>query len=126
MFRGAFCVCISVFSVSFFLFIYFIVITKYETLTFNIITVCTLLAIEFFCDKIPQVFGAYLSVSWEERNDDTRKSPYFGNGECFLFTLTPKEVHYPWVGTTKDPKEVERSESMFMRATANEMAVGGG
>ena len=73
------------------------------------------------------MFGAYLSVSWEERNDNTRKAPYFGNGECFLFTMSPKEVHYPWVGSTKEnPKDVEPSEQMFMRATEKEFAIGGG
>ncbi|XP_072034372.1 LOW QUALITY PROTEIN: TBC1 domain family member 24-like [Amphiura filiformis] len=74
-----------------------------------------------------EVFGAYLSVSWEERNDDARKAPYFGNGVCFMFTLTPKEMHYPWVGTTKaNPKDVVPAETMYMRATVNELAIGGG
>ena len=73
-----------------------------------------------------QVFGAYLSSSWEERNDGTRKK-YFGSGECFLFTMEPKEVLYPWVGIAdENPKQLEAAKQMFMRATEKELAIGGG
>lgn len=76
-----------------------------------------------------EVFGAYLSTCWGQRNDEEQKTPYFGTGESFMFSLSPEEKKYPWVGLI-DNNEVsgpsDHAAHLFMRAQANLIAVGGG
>ncbi len=38
-----------------------------------------------------QVVGADISVAWENNSKS-----YFGDAECFVFTLFPKEIKYSW------------------------------
>lgn len=77
-----------------------------------------------------EIFGAYLSTCWSQRNDEEQKSPYFGTGESFLFSFAPEEKKYPWVGMLDDGGGVNGPEShsahLFMRAESNLIAVGGG
>lgn len=60
---------------------------------------------------------------------------FFGFGESFLFSLTPQEVKYSWVGQ-KDFKETQLSEAqqrqsqvkreLFLFANQEKLVVGGG
>ncbi|PIK36879.1 putative TBC1 domain family member 24 isoform X5 [Apostichopus japonicus] len=76
-----------------------------------------------------EVFGAYLSTCWGQRNDEEQKTPYFGTGESFMFSLSPEEKKYPWVGLIDNNKvsgPSDHAAHLFMRAQANLIAVGGG
>ena len=74
------------------------------------------------------VFGAYCSVSWYERNlkdDNGKKQRYFGTGETFLFSLVPEKKKYPWVGIQSD-KNCDHSRELFMAADNEMITIGGG
>ncbi|XP_077993787.1 TBC1 domain family member 24-like [Glandiceps talaboti] len=79
----------------------------------------TILIIKTTSDK---VIGSYLSTMWSDRSNTDGKS-YFGTGECFVFTLTPTEKKYDWVGIHGD---TSRASSLFMRTEADAIAIGGG
>ncbi|XP_059618195.1 GTPase-activating protein skywalker isoform X2 [Phlebotomus argentipes] len=75
-----------------------------------------------------EVFGAYCSSRWFERNvkdDKGQKQAYFGTGETFLFSLYPERSKYPWVGIDGDTKHGHGSE-LFMAADAKMITIGGG
>lgn len=102
-----------------------------------------------------QVFGAYCSSRWYERNlkDDKGNrqgkkkkvqilficqlqanlsmsfsfsyTAYFGTGESFLFSLYPERAKYPWVGIDSD-KNVDHSAELFMAADNKMLTIGGG
>ncbi|XP_076363750.1 GTPase-activating protein skywalker-like isoform X5 [Tachypleus tridentatus] len=75
-----------------------------------------------------EVFGAYCSVTWSERNrqDETgKKKIYFGTGETFLFTISPEFHQYMWVGLSSSTK-VSCSANLFMVADKTMIGVGGG
>jgi len=80
------------------------------------------------------VFGAYCSTNWKERN---AKDPhggrqgYFGTGETFVFTLHPQEVKYPWVGiqaqsSSDGPAVVRHAAELFMASDNHMVTIGGG
>ncbi|XP_071798804.1 GTPase-activating protein skywalker-like [Asterias amurensis] len=75
-----------------------------------------------------EVFGAYLSSPWSTRNSRELKTSYFGNGESFLFTVTPTEQHFPWVGLSdrEDKEPLDVASQLFMRGTRNLVSIGGG
>lgn len=76
-----------------------------------------------------EVFGAFLSTCWSQRNDEDQKSPYFGTGESFLFTISPEVKKYPWIGLTDDSEvsgPSDHAAHLFMRAQPHLIAVGGG
>lgn len=56
------------------------------------------------------VFGYYCSTPWKS------SKTYYGNGEGFVFTLSPKFEVYKW----------SRANSFFQLGTVDSMAVGGG
>lgn len=75
-----------------------------------------------------QLFGAYLSTSWGERNlkdDKGLRQQYFGTGETFLFKLGGRDggseaAKYPWVGLRKGGgAESNGSESAITKAEAH-------
>ena len=75
-----------------------------------------------------QVFGAYCSSRWVERNQkDERgnRNAYFGTGETFLFSLYPERAKYPWVGMD-DGKSVHHAAELFMAADTKMITIGGG
>uniref|UniRef100_A0A1L8DVY7 Putative rab-gtpase activating protein n=2 Tax=Nyssomyia neivai TaxID=330878 RepID=A0A1L8DVY7_9DIPT len=75
-----------------------------------------------------EVFGAYCSSRWFERNvkdDKGQKQAYFGTGETFLFSLYPERAKYPWVGIEGDTKHGHASE-LFMAADSKMITIGGG
>lgn len=89
--------------------------------TFNTITYYTSL---FF---YLQVFGAYCSSKWIERNkkdDRGNRTAYFGTGETFLFSLYPGKAKYPWVGMEVD--NVNHANELFMAADQKMITIGGG
>lgn len=74
-----------------------------------------------------QVFGAYCSNKWLDRNQkDERgnRTTYFGTGETFLFSLQPERRKYPWVGIEND--NVNHSNELFMAADPQMITIGGG
>lgn len=76
----------------------------------------------------PQVFGAYCSSRWFERNLKDHKGhrqAYFGTGETFLFSLYPERARYPWVGIEGD-KGLGHGSELFMAADSKMITIGGG
>lgn len=74
-----------------------------------------------------QIFGAYCSNKWLDRNHkDERgnRTTYFGTGETFLFSLQPERRKYPWVGIENDSKN--HSNELFMAADPQMITIGGG
>lgn len=82
-----------------------------------------------YIDKIlKQVFGAYCSSRWFERNlkdDKGHRQAYFGTGETFLFSLYPERARYPWVGIEGD-KGLGHGSELFMAADSKMITIGGG
>ncbi|KPU74460.1 uncharacterized protein Dana_GF24274, isoform H [Drosophila ananassae] len=75
-----------------------------------------------------EVFGAYCSSRWFERNvkdDKGQRQAYFGTGETFLFSLYPERAKYPWVGIEGD-KDLGHSSELFMAADSKMITIGGG
>ncbi|XP_011309899.1 TBC1 domain family member 24 [Fopius arisanus] len=78
-----------------------------------------------------EVFGAYCSTRWCERNlkdDKGQRQAYFGTGETFLFSLYPERAKYPWVGmdSSHNDSRVHHSAELFMAADAKMITIGGG
>ncbi|XP_047129116.1 GTPase-activating protein skywalker isoform X1 [Hydra vulgaris] len=46
-----------------------------------------------------EILGAYLSSSLMDRHDGHQNLSFFGTGETFIFTLTPKSTCYHWNGS---------------------------
>lgn len=75
-----------------------------------------------------EVFGAYCSSRWFERNlrdGKGNRQAYFGTGETFLFSLYPERARYPWVGIEGD-KNLSHSSELFMAADSKMITIGGG
>ncbi|XP_017857455.1 PREDICTED: TBC1 domain family member 24 isoform X10 [Drosophila arizonae] len=75
-----------------------------------------------------EVFGAYCSSRWFERNvkdDKGQRQAYFGTGETFLFSLYPERAKYPWVGIEGD-RDLGHSSELFMAADSKMITIGGG
>ncbi|CAM1330764.1 TBC1D24 (predicted) [Pycnogonum litorale] len=75
-----------------------------------------------------EVFGAYCSGSWMERHEKDKhgkKKRYFGTGESFLFTLSPKMHKFPWIGI-KEPERLNNRNQFFMMSIDSGIAIGGG
>ncbi|XP_037033842.1 GTPase-activating protein skywalker isoform X15 [Bradysia coprophila] len=75
-----------------------------------------------------EVFGAYCSSRWFERNlkdDKGHRQAYFGTGETFLFSLYPERARYPWVGIEGD-KGLGHGSELFMAADSKMITIGGG
>jgi len=76
-----------------------------------------------------QVFGAFCSTSWRERNsqnDNGLRQTYFGTGETFLFSFAGGVNHtWPWVGLDKKEEE-EAAPEMFLSGDNTMFTIGGG
>ncbi|XP_036329261.1 GTPase-activating protein skywalker isoform X6 [Rhagoletis pomonella] len=75
-----------------------------------------------------EVFGAYCSSRWFERNvkdDKGQRQAYFGTGETFLFSLYPERAKYPWVGIENE-KDLGHASELFMAADSKMITIGGG
>ncbi|XP_004524802.1 TBC1 domain family member 24 isoform X6 [Ceratitis capitata] len=75
-----------------------------------------------------EVFGAYCSTRWFERNvkdDKGQRQAYFGTGETFLFSLYPERAKYPWVGIENE-KDLGHASELFMAADSKMITIGGG
>lgn len=64
-----------------------------------------------------EIFGAYCSASWSERNDirERTRTRYFGTGESFVWNEDKKiglPIIYRWAGQTTD--HPEDCPQMFM------------
>lgn len=83
-----------------------------------------------------QIFGAYCSSRWEERNlkdDKGLRQAYFGTGETFVFTLSPERRKYQWVGLEQGRNsddetkgDIKHSSELFMAADNHMLTIGGG
>ncbi len=67
-------------------------------------------------------FGAYLSDPWSRRRRKGGHHQYFGTGECFIFLIQPSYHAFHWVNTG----HVEGAPTMFMTASPDRLAIGGG
>jgi len=88
----------------------------------------SIVATEFTESNIFQVFGAYCSSRWYERNckdDRGQRQAYFGTGETFLFSLYPERAKFPWVGIDSD-KQIGHASELFMAADSKMITIGGG
>ncbi|GMT31307.1 hypothetical protein PFISCL1PPCAC_22604, partial [Pristionchus fissidentatus] len=79
-----------------------------------------------------EIFGAYCSSSWAERNDrrERTKSKYFGTGESFVFKVTGKDdcqavEIFGWVGNNNN-EPGEHVPQMFMTAGDRLIVIGSG
>jgi hypothetical protein len=85
-----------------------------------------------------EVFGAYCSTPWDERNrteSNGMRRTYFGTGECFLFRWDAASglQHFPWVRPDSEEEEEEeesgpsaRAKELFMSGDPSMITVGGG
>ena len=82
-----------------------------------------------------EIFGAYCSSSWANRNlkdDRGQRQTYFGTGETFLFTLSSPPSKYIWVNSGKTEDELtgtkaeEHKKELFMCGKHDMFAIGGG
>ncbi|PSN30528.1 hypothetical protein C0J52_25531 [Blattella germanica] len=78
---------------------------------------------------IREVFGAYCSTRWYERNvkdDHGNRQAYFGTGETFLFSLYPERAKYPWVGMdcAQGESGIQHSAELFMAADSKMITIG--
>lgn len=91
-----------------------------------------------------EVFGAYCSTRWQERNLKVggQRQAYFGTGETFLFSLYPERHKYAWVGMNPErqqslmkgyngdnstkSKTIDHSAELFMAADSKMITIGGG
>lgn len=70
-----------------------------------------------------QIFGGFVSTSWDERNTGHKTLTYFGTGESFVFRLSPRPVKYAWTGLQK---EGLGTTDLFMAGDDKSLMIGGG
>jgi hypothetical protein len=94
--------------------------------------------IEFYASSIiviktmkNSIFGAFCAHPWSDRIDNStvagfksKKASYFGNGETFLFELSPNVIKYEWVGK-KCHGDTTANQELFMFANNDNLIVGG-
>ncbi|XP_069104836.1 GTPase-activating protein skywalker-like [Argopecten irradians] len=71
-----------------------------------------------------EVFGAFCSTYWRDRKHSTKNLSYFGTGETFIFTLSPKKQRYSWVGLLQE--DIPNTANMFLAGDNSMLTVGGG
>lgn len=71
-----------------------------------------------------EVFGAFCSNYWRDRRQSSRRLCYFGTGETFIFTLSPKKRKYEWVGLREE--EIPNTAHMFLAGDNSVLTIGGG
>lgn len=71
------------------------------------------------------IFGAFCSQPWSDRvTPSHRKAQFFGNGESFLFEISPKLIKYDWVGK-KNNGVTTANQELFLFADHEHLVVGG-
>ncbi|XP_063716585.1 GTPase-activating protein skywalker-like isoform X2 [Symsagittifera roscoffensis] len=68
-----------------------------------------------------EVFGAYISVMLKERHKYDKGMGFFGDGQTFLFSLSPRTAKYSWTNRPQD-----HGSSLFVSAQNERLVVGGG
>lgn len=72
------------------------------------------------------VFGAFCSQPWSDRiKPNERRAKYFGNGETFLFEISPEPRKYEWVGKLDGGNNTTANQELFLYADLNHLIVGG-
>lgn len=64
-------------------------------------------------------------MDWATRKQQERMLSYFGNGETFIFTLSPMSRKYDWVGKVLKEKTPAGAE-LFLAADMTTIHIGGG
>ncbi|GAU95557.1 hypothetical protein RvY_07156-2 [Ramazzottius varieornatus] len=74
-----------------------------------------------------EVFGAFCSEDWEKRRE-RKDFDFFGTGETFVFSFSPRSRIYPWIGWTSVylKQAPPPSCSMYMAGSPNTLMIGGG
>jgi len=75
------------------------------------------------------IFGAYVSSSWSERNDQSERSrsKYFGTGESFVWKISDgKLMVYRWVDNSMHEDSLIQIPQMFMAAGNKFLIIGSG
>ena len=70
-----------------------------------------------------QIIGAFVTMSWSERNSGPKTLTYFGTGESFVFRLSPRPIRYLWSGLLEDGS---KTTDLFMAGDDKSLMVGGG
>ena len=70
-----------------------------------------------------QIFGGFVTTSWDERNTGHKTLAYFGTGESFVFRLSPRPVKFAWAGLQK---EGVGTTDLFMAGDDKSLMIGGG
>ena len=72
------------------------------------------------------VFGAYCSQPWSKRisPDRFQRVRFFGNGESFLFELSPRVMKWEWIGK-KNGGQTQSNQELFQYADNEKIIVGG-
>lgn len=72
-----------------------------------------------------KIFGAFCSQPWSDRITRSHLKPqFFGNGESFLFEISPNLIKYDWVGK-KNKGAVDTNQELFLYADRDHLVVGG-
>lgn len=72
-----------------------------------------------------QIIGAYCSSDWANRLNNAKNLSYFGTGETFVFTLSPRIKMYPWVGVRLGD-DTPTSAHQFQAGDNTKITIGGG
>lgn len=73
--------------------------------------------------SVGEIIGAFVTMSWSERNSGPKTLTYFGTGESFVFRLSPKPIRYLWSGLLEDGS---KTTDLFMAGDDKSLMVGGG
>jgi len=73
--------------------------------------------------SVGEIFGGFVTTSWDERNTGHKTLTYFGTGESFVFRLSPKPVKFAWTGLQK---EGVGTTDLFMAGDDKSLMIGGG
>lgn len=76
-----------------------------------------------------EIFGAYCSSDWADRHKQDNKGNrqlYFGTGESFLFSFSPKPIKYCWIGIEENEGRLTPAQQLFMSASNTMICVGSG
>ena len=71
-----------------------------------------------------KVFGAYCTSAWYYRHEANKPTmSFFGKGETFVFSLSPRVKRYQWVALTGGD---QNATDLFQAGDENMLIVGSG
>lgn len=71
------------------------------------------------------IFGAFCSQPWSDRIKPGDKKPkFFGNGETFLFEISPNMKKYEWIGKATHG-DTQANQELFLYANNDHIVIGG-